>query len=540
MVVEYNPTAFWSTLLQRKGSALRHVSSTVAFSAICATLVVVYYIYFGDGIDGDSRCRAESGARGREAAARRPAARRSARGMAGATATATQPLEAATATESATATATGPARPASGGAGADCSRQVLVSSQMHSLLLSAVALLIVFRTDIAYRRYRKGQQLVDRLRQGLLHVVRHSVVWSTDVPGAAEAQLGLRRSCMTLAQLCIFVLRKHVPLRGAAGTIRTTAPLCRRVQCSPADTLQTALGVTFRGAVVCEVTPGGPCAAAGVAPGWVLAELGGHPVEDSVAAEEALGEAQGLPAPPEALFLGSATREEPLLDAPTLQQWRRLIADMRYGKDRAEAWADYRKAFALAVTERVAEVSGLLVSLTAAGALTPQAAARIDEELQDVADACSEIWVIHTSPTPFPYVQLTHLLIVLFLGSLPATVVHSYLWGTIPLVAVTSAFYFGINRVAMEIQDPFGTDENDFDLGTLFRELQEAVHDVSEMRLPPGAGQRQLARKDHTEGAAGPRAAQWVACVARLRCGGAARDPQGAHTQRAGCCSCTA
>jgi len=60
--------------------------------------------------------------------------------------------------------------------------------------------------------------------------------------------------------------------------------------------------------------------------------------------------------------------------------------------------------------------------------------------------------------------QMTILLLSLYCFSAPFMLVTYFGWGTFVPAAVVTIAFFGINEVAIEIEDPFGLDENDLPL----------------------------------------------------------------------------
>ena len=91
---------------------------------------------------------------------------------------------------------------------------------------------------------------------------------------------------------------------------------------------------------------------------------------------------------------------------------------------------------------------------------------------------------MHEAQIPFPYVQLTHCLTFLFLTTLPFVLVRRYGWFTLVTVLMAALAYYGINQVAMEIQDPFGTDINDFDIKEAYANLEEDTFSLIDLRVP--------------------------------------------------------
>jgi len=84
-------------------------------------------------------------------------------------------------------------------------------------------------------------------------------------------------------------------------------------------------------------------------------------------------------------------------------------------------------------------------------------------ELVDAQGGCEKI---QKTPLPFVYVVMIKQLILVYLLTLPIAVGNHCGWWSPMLVAIVSAGLFGIEEASVEIEDPFGTDENCLDMET--------------------------------------------------------------------------
>lgn len=82
------------------------------------------------------------------------------------------------------------------------------------------------------------------------------------------------------------------------------------------------------------------------------------------------------------------------------------------------------------------------------------------EGLVDVMGACERI---KKTPIPFSYSMYVKKVIFAYLVSLPFSFIHLFHYWTIPAVMFTTYVLAGIEMIAEEIEDPFGTDSNDLD-----------------------------------------------------------------------------
>jgi predicted membrane chloride channel (bestrophin family) len=89
-------------------------------------------------------------------------------------------------------------------------RPINVSMKPHTLLGSALGLLLVFRTNAAYNRFWEGRKIWEALLAQSRDIARLAIVYS-DVLG--------RRMVMRIAQLlCVFphLLQEHLQVSAAA------------------------------------------------------------------------------------------------------------------------------------------------------------------------------------------------------------------------------------------------------------------------------------------------------------------------------------
>lgn len=81
--------------------------------------------------------------------------------------------------------------------------------------------------------------------------------------------------------------------------------------------------------------------------------------------------------------------------------------------------------------------------------------------LMDYEGACERI---HKTPLPFAYVVHLRRALVLYCFSLPFALLESFGWASIWCVLFVAYTFFGIEEIGVEIEDPFGRDDNDLPL----------------------------------------------------------------------------
>ncbi len=95
-------------------------------------------------------------------------------------------------------------------------------------------------------------------------------------------------------------------------------------------------------------------------------------------------------------------------------------------------------------------------------------------ELINMVGGCERIL-----KTPIPKSYSIHLkqLLLLYCLALPFQYVGEINWWTIPFVAVISYIVYGIEAIAIEIENPFGTDCNDLPLENICQNIEQNIKD---------------------------------------------------------------
>jgi len=88
----------------------------------------------------------------------------------------------------------------------------------------------------------------------------------------------------------------------------------------------------------------------------------------------------------------------------------------------------------------------------------------LDQNVQLLIDYLGACERIHKTPLPFAYVVHLRRALILYCFSLPFALVDPFGWATVGLVFVLAYTFFGIEEIGVEIEDPFGEDDNDLPL----------------------------------------------------------------------------
>ena len=89
---------------------------------------------------------------------------------------------------------------------------------------------------------------------------------------------------------------------------------------------------------------------------------------------------------------------------------------------------------------------------------------QLEEQLSRLVDAQGACEKIQKTPLPFVYVVMVKQLILAYLLTLPIVLCERCGWWSPVLMAVVSLGLFGMEEASVEIEDPFGTDDNCLDM----------------------------------------------------------------------------
>jgi putative membrane protein len=115
----------------------------------------------------------------------------------------------------------------------------------------------------------------------------------------------------------------------------------------------------------------------------------------------------------------------------------------------------------LAVAQRI---TGGLAAARQRGLISDYLMTAIDQNVQLLVDYLGGCERIHATPLPFAYMVHVRRVLILYAFALPPAFVDTYGWGTILATFVVSYVFFGIEEIGVEIEDPFGFDDNDLPL----------------------------------------------------------------------------
>ena len=128
---------------------------------------------------------------------------------------------------------------------------------------------------------------------------------------------------------------------------------------------------------------------------------------------------------------------------------------------------------------------------TQAGALDGVAVLAFDRNLNELSNSIGGCERIAGTPLPFAYSVMIHRTVYFFCAALPFGLVES-IGSFTPVFAVFVAYTFMAHEaIASQLEDPFGTEDNDLALNALSNTIEDAVLDIlGEPSPPPREGVR--------------------------------------------------
>jgi ion channel-forming bestrophin family protein len=112
----------------------------------------------------------------------------------------------------------------------------------------------------------------------------------------------------------------------------------------------------------------------------------------------------------------------------------------------------------------------------------------LDEHAASLMNVCGACERIQKSPISISYRWFIRQSIAIYLLALPWGLLPSFNWWSVPAVAMLSYFMVGVEMIAEQIEDPFGTDPDDIGLDNLCDTIECSVNGIlNEPSLVPAA-----------------------------------------------------
>ena len=110
------------------------------------------------------------------------------------------------------------------------------------------------------------------------------------------------------------------------------------------------------------------------------------------------------------------------------------------------------------------KISAAAIAARDRGALSDQMLMSIDQNVNLLIDYIGGCERIHRTPIPFAYMVHLRRALILYCFTLQFVLVEPLHWWTVAGTFLLAFVFFGVEEIGVEIEDPFGFDENDLPL----------------------------------------------------------------------------
>lgn len=110
------------------------------------------------------------------------------------------------------------------------------------------------------------------------------------------------------------------------------------------------------------------------------------------------------------------------------------------------------------------QMTAILKEAHRRGAISDILLTNLDQNIQLLVDYMGGCERIRKTPLPFAYVVHLRRALVLYCFTLPFALVDAYGWATVFDTLIVTYIFFGIEEIGVEIEGPFGFDDNDLPL----------------------------------------------------------------------------
>jgi putative membrane protein len=135
-----------------------------------------------------------------------------------------------------------------------------------------------------------------------------------------------------------------------------------------------------------------------------------------------------------------------------------------------------------------ARLMKLLQEERVAGRITEMDLLLLDPHARGLMDVCGSCERIKNTPISLSYRSLLRHGLVLYLLTTPWLIADHLLWWTIPLMALFGYFLLGVELTAEDVEEPFGSDEDDLELSAYCETVRQSVEQL--LGLPESGTQK--------------------------------------------------
>jgi putative membrane protein len=132
----------------------------------------------------------------------------------------------------------------------------------------------------------------------------------------------------------------------------------------------------------------------------------------------------------------------------------------------------------LAVTRRM---SAQLAEARSRGLISDYVQMTLDQNVQLLIDYMGACERIHKTPMPFAYMVHLRRALILYCYTLPFALVETFAWWTVAVVLLVAYFLAGIEEIGVEIEDPFGLDDNDLPLERFCETIERNLRSIQQV-----------------------------------------------------------
>lgn len=129
----------------------------------------------------------------------------------------------------------------------------------------------------------------------------------------------------------------------------------------------------------------------------------------------------------------------------------------------------------LAVSRRMTES---IVAAQRRGLLSDVQQMMLDGCVQRLIDSVGACERIHNTPLPYAYMVHLRRALIVYLATLPMALVRDFGWATVPAMLLIAYILLGVEEIGVEIEDPFGDDDNDLPLRSLCETIENNLRGV--------------------------------------------------------------
>lgn len=129
----------------------------------------------------------------------------------------------------------------------------------------------------------------------------------------------------------------------------------------------------------------------------------------------------------------------------------------------------------LAIARRMSEQ---IAEARRRGVISDYVQMTLDQNVQLLIDYMGACERIHKTPLPFAYVVHLRRALILYCFTLPFALLGKFEFGAVVVTFVIAYTMFGIEEIGVEIEDPFGSDDNDLPLERICNTIEKNLREM--------------------------------------------------------------